>query len=258
MSTLLYEEKDSVGLLTVNRPVVLNALSHQVIKDLYEALSCIEKSDVRCLILTGAGEKSFVAGADVAEMAELDAAGGAALCVNGNAVMHKLETLPMPVIAAVNGFALGGGLELALSCDIRLASENASFALPEVSLGIIPGYGGLQRLARLIGPGMANELAFSSRRIKADEALSIGLVNAVYSQSELKNEACSLAAKIAAGAPLAVRAAKRVLNLSIGLPLTGSHLIECNDFAMCFATRDQKIAMSAFVNKVKPGPFIGA
>ena len=258
MGKVLYEVDGHIGIITIKRLEALNALDADIIGELSGLLDAIAKSEIRCLIVTGHGEKSFVAGADVGEMVELSPAGAARLCQNGNAVMFKLETMPVPVIAAVNGFALGGGFELALSCDIRLASENASFAFPEVSLGIIPGYGGIQRIARTIGLGAARELVFTARRIKADEALRLGLVDMVCSHSDLRAAAWELAERITANAPLAVRAAKRVLNKTIGMSLFDADLAECADFASCFGTKDQKEAMRAFVEKRKPAPFSGA
>lgn len=257
MSKVLYETDGRVGTITINRPEALNALDAEVIGGLSELLDAIAASDVRCVVITGSGEKSFVAGADVASMAELDYDGAVRLCRDGSAALRTIETLPMPVIAAVNGFALGGGLELALACDIRIAAEHASFALPETSLGVTPGYGGIQRLGRVVGPGMARELVYTARRIKADEALAIGLVNSVHAGAELPAAARSLAERIAANAPLAVRAAKRIFDKTTGMTSAESVLAECDDFAACFGTRDQREAMRAFVEKRKPEPFVG-
>jgi len=255
---LLYEVNDGVGILTINRPQALNALNSDVVRELTAQLDEIAGSDIRCLILTGAGEKSFVAGADIAEMKDCNAAAAEAFSIEGNAVMEKLENLPMPVIAAVNGFALGGGCELALSCDIRLAADNAVFALPEVGLGILPGYGGVQRLARVIGIAKAKEMAFTTNRVKAPEALALGLVNAVVPAAELMEAAGQMAAKIASNAPVGVRAAKKVANDSVGLTLDKATRLECALFGECFNTQDQKEAMTAFVEKRKPAPFTGS
>lgn len=257
MKFLAYEQKAYIGILTINRPEALNALNSEVLKELTAQIADIASSDIRCLLITGAGEKAFVAGADIGEMSSMTPAEGEAFSVLGNAVMRGLETLPMPVIALVNGFALGGGFEIALSCDMRLASENASFALPEVSLGIIPGYGGVQRLARLIGAGKAAELVYTTTRIKADAALSLGIVNRVVPQAELMQEGMALAEKIASNAPLAVQAAKSVMQQSLGQPLEITHEMEKVPFGALFATQDQKNAMSAFVEKRKPEPFAG-
>lgn len=257
MEYALFEQQGQVGILTVNRPAALNALNSAVVAEMAQMLHEIEKMDIRCLVVTGAGEKAFVAGADIAEMAELDPAGAENFSNEGNAVMEALENLPMPTIAAVNGYALGGGCELALSCDIRIASEKAAFALPETSLGILPGYGGLQRLARLVGPAKAKELAFTTNRIKAQEALEIGLVNAVHAPEELMEKSLEMANKIAANSPVGVRGAKQVINKSLGLPVTETYRMETAPFGACFATQDQKEAMHAFVEKRKPQPFTG-
>lgn len=252
------ESNGFVGLLTVNRPQALNSLNREVIGELTALLTDIESSSLRCLILTGAGEKAFVAGADIKEMEVLDPDGGAAWSAEGNTVMEKLENLPMPVIAAVNGFALGGGCELALACDFRLASKSAQFSFPEVSLGIIPGYGGIQRLARSLGLARAKELIFTGRRVKAELALEWGLVNAVFENREaLLAAALETAGKIAANAPLAVQKAKAVANESVGRTLQMSTQLETRYFAECFATQDQKEAMNAFTNKRQPAPFEG-
>ena len=257
MKYLLYEEKDNVGLLTVNRPEALNALNSEVIIELRTKLDEIALSDIRCLILTGAGEKSFVAGADIGEMKDFNTEQAERFSIEGNIVMEKIENLPMPVIAAVNGFALGGGIELALSCDIRLASENAVFSLPEVGLGVMPGYGGVQRLVRVVGIAKAKELAFTANRVKAPEALALGLVSAVYPIGELMDSAKRMAGKIAANAPVGVRAVKKVANNCVGLTLNDATRIESRLFGECFATNDQKQAMTAFVEKKKPEPFTG-
>ncbi len=179
MEFVLYEQKDAIGIITINREKALNALNSQVLDELNEAFDAVDLNTVRCLILTGAGEKSFVAGADIGEMSTLTKAEGEAFGKKGNDVFRKIETFPIPVIAAINGFALGGGCEISMSCDIRICSENAMFGQPEVGLGITPGFGGTQRLARLVGAGMAKQLIYTARNIKADEAYRIGLVNDV-------------------------------------------------------------------------------
>ena len=180
MDFILYEVKDAVATITINRPKALNALNSQVLDELDATLDAIDLNTVRAVILTGAGDKSFVAGADIGEMSTLTKAEGEAFGKKGNDVFRKLETLPIPVIAAVNGFALGGGCEISMSCDIRICSENAMFGQPEAGLGITPGFGGTQRLARTVGVGMAKQLIYTARNIKADEAYRIGLVNAIY------------------------------------------------------------------------------
>ncbi len=197
MDFILYEVNGAVGKITINREKALNALNSQVLDELNATLDAVDLDVVRCLILTGAGSKSFVAGADIGEMSTLTKAEGEAFGKKGNDVFRKLETFPIPVIAAVNGFALGGGCEISMSCDIRLCSENAVFGQPEVGLGITPGFGGTQRLARLVGAGMAKQMIYTARNIKADEALRIGLVNAVYPAEELMAQAEKMAAGIA-------------------------------------------------------------
>ena len=185
MEFITYETEGFVGILTINRPKALNALNSQVLGEIDEVLDAVDLENTRALILTGAGDKSFVAGADIAEMSTLTKAEGEAFGKKGNDVFRKLETFPIPTIAAVNGFALGGGCEISMSCDIRLCAENAVFGQPEVGLGITPGFGGTQRLARLVGAGKAKEMIYTAFNIKADEAYRIGLVNAVYPQAEL-------------------------------------------------------------------------
>ena len=212
MEFITYEQDGYVGVITINRPKALNALNSQVLEELDAALDAVNLDETRALILTGAGEKSFVAGADIGEMSTLTKAEGEAFGKKGNDVFRKLETFPIPVIAAVNGFALGGGCEISMSCDIRICSDNAIFGQPEVGLGITPGFGGTQRLARLVGPGMAKQMIYTARNIKADEAFRIGLVNAVYPQEELMAAAKKMAAGIAMQAPIAVRACKKAIN----------------------------------------------
>ena len=208
MDFILYEADGAVATITINRPKALNALNSQVLDELDQTLDAIDLDTVRCVILTGAGAKSFVAGADIGEMSTLTKAEGEAFGKKGNDVFRKLETLPIPVIAAVNGFALGGGCEISMSCDIRICSENAMFGQPEAGLGITPGFGGTQRLARTVGVGMAKQLIYTARNIKADVAYRIGLVNAVYPQEELMEQAKKMAATIAKNAPIAVRNCK--------------------------------------------------
>ena len=194
MEYILYEQKGSYAIITINREKALNALNSQVLDELNQTLDQVNLDEVRALILTGAGQKSFVAGADIGEMSTLTKAEGEAFGKKGNDVFRKLETFPIPVIAAVNGFALGGGCEISMSCDIRICSDNAVFGQPEVGLGITPGFGGTQRLARLVGAGMAKQMIYTARNIKADEAYRIGLVNAVYTQEELLPAAEKMAA----------------------------------------------------------------
>jgi len=207
-----YEEEEQIAILTINRPNALNALNSQVLDDLDKALDIIDKDKIRALIITGAGEKSFVAGADIAEMSTLTKKQGEEFSKKGNNIFRKLETFPIPVIAAVNGFALGGGCEISMSCDIRICSDNTIFGQPEVGLGIIPGFGGTQRLARLVGIGRAKQIIFTAQNINAQEALRIGLVNAVYPQNELLSEAKKLALSISKNGPNAIKNCKKAIN----------------------------------------------
>lgn len=255
MSFVTYEPHGAVAYLIINRPEALNALNSQVIADLDAALDAVDLDSVRCLIVRGAGEKSFVAGADIAQMKGLNKAEGEAFGKQGNDVMRKLETLPIPTIAAVGGYALGGGCELAMSCDFRICSDTAVFGQPETGLGITPGFGGTQRLARLVGPGMAKQMIYTARNIKADEALRIGLVNAVYPHEELYAAAEKLAGQIAANAPIAVRASKRAINEGLELAMDEAVAVEEKNFGSCFETADQQEGMGAFLEKRKHEPF---
>lgn len=251
MSFVNYEVKDMVGVVTIDRPKALNALNSEVLSDLEAVIDAVDTNEVRALVLTGAGEKSFVAGADIAEMSKLTKGEGKAFGKKGVDIFRKLELLPIPVIAAVNGFALGGGCELALSCDIRICSDNAMFGQPEVGLGITPGFGGTQRLARTIGVGKAKEMIYSAKNIKADEAYRVGLVNAVYTQEELMPAALKLAAKIASNAPIAVRACKEAINSGLQADIDSGLRIEETLFGSCFETEDQVAGMEAFLSKTK-------
>ena len=254
MSFVSCEVQDRVAVLTIDRPKALNALNPEVLNDLKAAFEGIDQSEVRCVILTGAGDKGFVAGADIAAMSTMTKAEGEAFGKQGNDVFLMVENFPLPVIAAVNGFALGGGNELAMSCDIRLASENALFGQPEVGLGITPGFGGTQRLARVVGVGMAKQLVYSATNIKASEALRIGLVNAVYAPDQLMDAARKLAGKIASNAPIAVRNCKRAINEGIELPIAEAVQVEERLFGACFETHDQVEGMSCFLSREKPKP----
>ncbi len=210
MTNVLLEKKGNIAVATINRPKALNALNSAVVADLDEMIGQImADEEIRALVITGSGEKAFVAGADIGEMSTLTKAEGEAFGKLGNDVFRRLEKLPIPTIAAVNGFALGGGCELSMSCDIRICADTAVFGQPETGLGITPGFGGTQRLARLVGPGMAKQLIYTAKNIKADEALRIGLVNAVYPAEELMPAAEKMASTIAKNAPIAVRACKR-------------------------------------------------
>lgn len=251
MEFITYEQDGYVGVITINRPKALNALNSQVLEELDAALDAVNLDETRAVILTGAGEKSFVAGADIGEMSTLTKAEGEAFGKKGNDVFRKLETFPIPVIAAVNGFALGGGCEISMSCDIRICSDNAIFGQPEVGLGITPGFGGTQRLARLVGPGMAKQMIYTARNIKADEAFRIGLVNAVYPQEELMAAAKKMAAGIAMQAPIAVRACKKAINDGLDATMDDAIVIEEKLFGSCFETEDQKAGMGNFLEKDK-------
>ncbi|MBQ9443520.1 MAG: enoyl-CoA hydratase/isomerase family protein [Lachnospiraceae bacterium] len=243
------EVKGSYAVITINRAEALNALNSGVLDELDKIVDGIDTDAVRAVVLTGAGEKSFVAGADIGEMSTLSKAEGEAFGKKGNDIFRKIETCPVPFIAAVNGFALGGGCEIAMSCDIRIASEAAMFGQPEVGLGITPGFGGTQRLARIVGPGMAKQLIYTARNIKADEALRIGLVNAVYPAAELMEQAEKLASTIAGNAPIAVRACKKAINEGLELPMDEAIALEEKLFGSCFESEDQREGMANFLRK---------
>lgn len=256
MEFITYEVEGQIGIITINRPKALNALNSAVLDELDKTLDAVDQEAIRCLILTGAGEKSFVAGADIGEMSTLTKAEGEAFGKKGNDVFRKLETFPIPVIAAVNGFALGGGCEISMSCDIRICSENAVFGQPEVGLGITPGFGGTQRLARIVGTGKAKEMIYGARNIKAEEAYRIGLVNNVYPAEELMPAAKKLASTIARNAPIAVRNCKRAINEGIQVDMDQAIVIEEKLFGSCFETCDQKEGMNAFLEKRKVEAFL--
>lgn len=251
MEFINYEVEGAVAVLTINRPKALNALNSAVLDEINEAIDAIDLDIVRALILTGAGEKSFVAGADIGEMSTLTKAEGEAFGKKGNDVFRKIETLPIPVICAINGFALGGGCEISMACDIRICSENAVFGQPEVGLGITPGFGGTQRLARTVGIGMAKQLIFTGRNIKAPEALRIGLVNAVYPAEELMPAAKKMASIIAGNAPIAVRNCKKAINDGLQVGIDEAIVIEEKLFGDCFETEDQKYGMAFFLDRNK-------
>ena len=251
MSFVTLETKGSIGVLTMNRPEALNALNEQVLRDLDAALDqAAAQEDLLVLILTGAG-RSFVAGADIAQMKDLFPMEAKKFGLYGNGVFLKLENFPKPVIAAVNGFALGGGCELAMSCDIRVASEKAKFGQPEVGLGITPGFGGTQRLARIVGASNAMELILTAKTISAAQAQEMGLVSHVYPPEELMDKAMELAQAIAANAQVAVRESKAAIRRGLQTDMATGTAFEAEAFALCFSTEDQKDAMTAFVNKEK-------
>ena len=248
-----YEEEGQISILTINRPKALNALNSQILDELDKTLDSIDTSKIRALILTGAGEKSFVAGADISEMSTLSKKLGEEFSKKGNDVFRKIETFPIPVIAAVNGFALGGGCEISMSCDIRICSDNAIFGQPEVGLGITPGFGGTQRLARLVGMGMAKQMIFTAQNIKAEEALRIGLVNAIYPQNELLNEAKKLALSIAKNGENAVKNSKKAINEGMQVDIDKGIEIEEKLFGDCFERPEQIEGMKNFLEKGKKG-----
>ena len=264
MDYILYEQNGNVATITINREKALNALNSQVLDELNATLDAVDLATVRCLVITGAGAKSFVAGADIGEMSSLTKAEGEAFGKKGNDVFRKIETFPIPVIAAVNGFALGGGCEISMSCDIRICSDNAVFGQPEVGLGITPGFGGTQRLARLVGAGMAKQMIYTARNIKAADAYRIGLVNEVYSaevdadgnvvksaQEVMLAAAQKMAATIAKNAPIAVRNCKKAIKDGLDADMDQAVVIEEKLFGDCFETEDQKYGMAFFLDKNK-------
>jgi enoyl-CoA hydratase len=255
--TLLYEKKDDIGILTVNRPDKLNAISNELTSELSSLMDELEKDDkLRVLVITGAGDKAFVAGADIQELVDRDARMGRRVSRERQEIFSRIENLPVPVIAAVNGYALGGGLELALACNIRVCSEKAQFGAPEVKLGIIPGDGGTQRLPRLVGLGRGMEMVITGDFIDAQEAYRIGLVNKVVPPEELMKAAMELAQKIASRPPLAVRYAKEAVNRSQEGDAASGFALESYLHALTCTTEDKKEGVAAFLEKRK-GKFKG-
>lgn len=248
---IVLQKEDKIAIITINRPKALNALNSETLIELDLAIDEISKDDeIYALILTGEG-KAFVAGADITEMKDLDVMGGRKFGILGNKIFRKLETLEKPVIAAVNGFALGGGCELSMACDIRIASSRAKFGQPEVGLGITPGFGGTQRLARLIGTGMAKQLIYTGDIINAEEALRIGLVNKVVEPEQLLEEVKLLAKKIVNNAPIAVKLSKTAINRGMQMDIDTALMYEAEIFGECFSTVDQKNGMIAFLEKTE-------
>jgi enoyl-CoA hydratase len=249
---LLFKKEGNIGILSINRPDALNALNSIVLDELNEAMDVINNDeDVHVIILTGEG-RAFVAGADIGEMKNMNPIEARAFAEKGLSLFRKIELLEKPVIAAVNGFALGGGCELSMSCDIRIASEKAKFGQPEVGLGITPGFAGTQRLSRLVGIGRAKELIFTCDIISAEEAYRIGLVNKVVSGQELMTSAIEMANKILSKSQLAIRYANTAINRGIETDLDTGMAIEKDLFGLCFATEDQKEGMGAFLEKRTP------
>lgn len=249
---VILKKEDNIGILSINRPDALNALNSEVLDELNEAIDeVIKDEDIYVLILTGEG-RSFVAGADIGEMKDLNPSEARDFAHKGMSVFRKIELMEKPVIAAVNGFALGGGCELSMCCDIRIASDKAKFGQPEVGLGITPGFAGTQRLARLVGLSIAKELIFTTDIIGADEAYRVGLVNKVVSPEELMDSAMEMAKKIASKGQIAVRYSKTAINRGIETDIDTGTAIEKDLFGLCFATEDQKEGMEAFLNKAKP------
>jgi len=254
---LLVEIAEGIAVVTINRPKALNALNEQTLRELQYAFTQFANNDqAQVIIITGSGGKAFVAGADIAAMQSLSATEARRFAQLGHEVMGSIEGCPKPVIAAVNGFALGGGCELALGCDIRFASENARFGQPEVNLGVIPGFGGTQRLARLVGKGRALELIFTGDMIDAAEAYRIGLANKVVPLADLLETAKQLAAKIISKGPFAVKLAKEAVRNGLEMDLARANQYEADLFGLCFASSDQKEGMQAFLEK-RPAKFTG-
>ncbi|KKM12860.1 crotonase [Clostridiales bacterium PH28_bin88] len=250
---ILLEKEDGIAVLTINRPKALNALNAQTFYEMAEALEKIANDpEIKVLILTGAGEKSFVAGADIVYMKDFGGVEGREFALLGQRVMNMIEKLPQPVIAAVNGYALGGGCELAMCCDIRIAAENARFGQPEVALGVIPGFAGTQRLPRLVGKAVAKELLLTGEQIPAERAWQVGLVNHVVPASELLARAKAMAKRISANGQLAVKFAKEAVNNGLEMDVDRAMAYEADLFGLCFSTADRKEGMAAFVEKRKP------
>ena len=256
LKNVILEKEEHLAIVTINRPKALNALNSETLKDLDTVIADLENdSNIYAVILTGAGEKSFVAGADISEMKDLNEKEGQEFGSLGNKVFLRLENLNKPVIAAIQGFALGGGCEISMACDIRIASEKAVFGQPEVGLGITPGFGGTQRLARIVGLGKAKEMIYTARNIKADEAYRIGLVNKVVPLESLMDEAKAMASTIIANAPIAVRMSKDAINRGMQVSIDKAVEIEAENFGKCFASADQTEGMTAFLERRKEKNF---
>ena len=258
MNNLLMEVENEIAVVTINRPKSLNALNSETLAELNTCLAEIEgRTDIKVVILTGSGSKSFVAGADISEMVNATPAEGRAMGLLAREAFGRLENMPQVTIAAVNGFALGGGCEISMACDIRVAAENAKFAQPECGLGILPGFGGTQRLARLVGKGRAKEMIFTCDMIDAQDAYRIGLANHVVPQEELLDYCKAMAGRIMKNAPYAVSLAKQVINSGADMDLDNGLKLEANIFGLSFSTEDKKEGMTAFLEKRPPKPFQG-
>jgi len=255
-TNILYEEKERIGIITINRPTKLNALNAETIDELFDVLAKVRKDDnIWCLIITGSG-KAFVAGADVGELAELNALSAEEKMLKGQDLYRRIENLGKPVIAAINGFALGGGCEMAIACTIRIASDDAKIGLPEINLGIMPGYGGTQRLPRLIGKGKAMEMLLTGEAISAQDAHRIGLVTAVHPKDQIMNAALELAKKIVSKSPISTRTIIEVVNNGLETPFGEALKLEAKLFRMLITTEDAQEGLRAFLEK-RPAKFKG-
>jgi len=252
-NNILFEINDNIATVTINRPKSLNALNTEVLNEIFQAVESVgANAEIRVLILTGSGEKAFVAGADITELAELNTLAAKFFVANGHKTMAALQDLAIPVIAAVNGFALGGGLELALSCDFIYASENAKFGLPEITLGLIPGFGGTQRLSRIIGKNMAKEMIFTGKMVSAQEASQLGIVNRVVPAEELMNEVRKTADAISSRGKISLNMAKQTINQGLDVDLATGCKMEIDAFALCVASEDAQEGTRAFLDKREP------
>lgn len=251
MEYIKCEKNGYIFTITIDRPSALNALNTQVLLELDEAFSNIDLASTRVILLTGAGGKAFVAGADISEMSNLSKEEAKKFSKIGNDLFRKIETFPIPVIAIIDGFTLGGGCELAMACDFRIASEKSKFGQPEVTLGITPGFGGTQRLARLIGVGKAKEIIFTGRVFEADEALRIGLIDFIFPKENFKEEVSKIVDKIVKNAPIAIREAKKCINIGIEIGMDNALKLEEDLFSNCFLSNDQKEGMKFFLEKRK-------